>query len=87
MTGVKEKEERWIKHYSSGHKILLVGEGDFSFSACLARAFRSAVNMVSSSLHSQGELYYTYKHYIICSLHSHFPTRLYIFTNKARLVS
>lgn len=55
MTGVKEKEERWIRHYSSGHKILLVGEGDFSFSACLARAFRSAVNMVATSLHSQGD--------------------------------
>ncbi|KAG5546756.1 hypothetical protein RHGRI_018811 [Rhododendron griersonianum] len=26
-------EERWIKHYSSFQKILLVGEGDFSFSA------------------------------------------------------
>ncbi|XP_028088191.1 uncharacterized protein LOC114288803 isoform X2 [Camellia sinensis] len=44
---------RWIQHYNNGQKILLVGEGDFSFSACLARAFRSAVNMVATSLHSQ----------------------------------
>ncbi|CAL5403304.1 unnamed protein product [Camellia sinensis] len=44
---------RWIQHYKNGQKILLVGEGDFSFSACLATAFRSAVNMVATSLHSQ----------------------------------
>lgn len=44
---------RWIQHYNNGQKILLVGEGDFSFSACLATAFRSAVNMVATSLHSQ----------------------------------
>ncbi|XP_077236639.1 uncharacterized protein At4g26485-like isoform X2 [Tasmannia lanceolata] len=47
-----EKEEKWIKHYSSSHQILLVGEGDFSFSACLALAFGSAINMVSTSLDS-----------------------------------
>jgi 25S rRNA (uracil2634-N3)-methyltransferase len=35
-------EERRIAHYSSSHKILLVGEGDFSFALCLARAFSSA---------------------------------------------
>ncbi|KAF9589644.1 hypothetical protein IFM89_026669, partial [Coptis chinensis] len=43
----------WIKHYCSSHKILLVGEGDFSFSACLARAFGYAsnhCNMVATSL-------------------------------------
>ncbi|XP_077236634.1 heavy metal-associated isoprenylated plant protein 41-like [Tasmannia lanceolata] len=47
-----EKEEKWIKYYSSSHRILLVGEGDFSFSACLALAFGSANNMVSTSLDS-----------------------------------
>ncbi|KAM1864166.1 hypothetical protein ACFX14_004414 [Malus domestica] len=31
-----------IKHYSSFHKILLVGEGDFSFALCLAKSFGSA---------------------------------------------
>lgn len=45
-----KKKERWIQHYSSFQKILLVGEGDFSFSACLARQFGSAVNMVATSL-------------------------------------
>ncbi|KAK9152331.1 hypothetical protein Syun_010640 [Stephania yunnanensis] len=47
------KKEIWIKHYCSSHKILLVGEGDFSFSACLGRAFGRANNMVATSLNSQ----------------------------------
>ncbi|KAF9615345.1 hypothetical protein IFM89_022996 [Coptis chinensis] len=47
----QQQQERWIKHYSNLHKILLVGEGDFSFAACLARAFGSATNMVATSLH------------------------------------
>ncbi|THF95299.1 hypothetical protein TEA_016841 [Camellia sinensis var. sinensis] len=51
----RKERVRWIQHYNNGQKILLVGEGDFSFSACLARAFGSAVNMVATSLHSQGE--------------------------------
>ncbi|KAL7130735.1 hypothetical protein ABFS83_13G153700 [Erythranthe nasuta] len=46
-----------IKHYySSTHRILLVGEGDFSFSACLAVAFGSASNMIATSLDSQAFL-------------------------------
>ncbi|KAL6513961.1 hypothetical protein OROHE_019417 [Orobanche hederae] len=44
---------RWIKHYNSRHRILLVGEGDFSFSACLARAFGSASSMIATSLDSK----------------------------------
>ncbi|XP_077237676.1 uncharacterized protein At4g26485-like [Tasmannia lanceolata] len=48
--------EKWIKHYSSSHRILLVGEGDFSFSACLAKAFGSAKNMVATSNDSQDML-------------------------------
>ncbi|XP_043705558.1 uncharacterized protein At4g26485-like [Telopea speciosissima] len=44
------EREKWIKHYSSSHKMLLIGEGDFSFSACLTRRFGSAKNMVSTSL-------------------------------------
>ncbi|KAK4275265.1 hypothetical protein QN277_018379 [Acacia crassicarpa] len=49
-------EEKRKKHYSSKHKILLVGEGDFSFSLCLAKAFGSASNMVATSLDSKGTL-------------------------------
>lgn len=47
------QEDRWIKHYSRYHQILLVGEGDFSFSACLASAFGSASNMIATSLDNQ----------------------------------
>lgn len=43
-----------IKHYTSSQKILLVGEGDFSFSACLARAFGSANNLFATSLDNLG---------------------------------
>jgi len=50
----QEERSSRIKHYSTSHKILLVGEGDFSFSACLAQAFGSASNMVATSLNSIG---------------------------------
>ncbi|XVE50913.1 hypothetical protein DITRI_Ditri01bG0201600 [Diplodiscus trichospermus] len=53
--------ERWIRHYCSSHKMLLVGEGDFSFSASLAVAFGSAANMVATSLDSSGFLFRNYK--------------------------
>ncbi|XP_065864796.1 heavy metal-associated isoprenylated plant protein 41-like [Euphorbia lathyris] len=43
-------EEKWVKHYSSNHQILLVGEGDFSFSSTLAFYFGSASNIVATSL-------------------------------------
>ncbi|XP_031406922.1 varicose-related protein-like [Punica granatum] len=46
--------EMKIMHYSSNHSILLVGEGDFSFAACLARAFGSAPHIVATSLDSRG---------------------------------
>ena len=46
--------ERSIKHSSNFHQILLVGEGDFSFSSALANAFGSAENMVVTSLDSRG---------------------------------
>uniref|UniRef100_A0A7C9FB12 25S rRNA (uridine-N(3))-methyltransferase BMT5-like domain-containing protein n=1 Tax=Opuntia streptacantha TaxID=393608 RepID=A0A7C9FB12_OPUST len=41
-----------IGPYTSIQRILLVGEGDFSFSASLAIAFGSASNMVATSLNS-----------------------------------
>jgi 25S rRNA (uracil2634-N3)-methyltransferase len=47
-------EKKSIMHYSSSHKILLVGEGDFSFTLCLAKAFGSAVNIVATSLDDRG---------------------------------
>lgn len=47
-------QEKKIVHYSSSQKILLVGEGDFSFATCLAKAFGSASNMVATSLNSRG---------------------------------
>ncbi|KAL0680330.1 hypothetical protein Bca4012_008312 [Brassica carinata] len=48
-------EEVWITHYSSKHQILLVGEGDFSFSCSLATRFRSASNICASSLDSYAD--------------------------------
>ncbi|KAF3451911.1 hypothetical protein FNV43_RR08007 [Rhamnella rubrinervis] len=52
----EEEEEKWRKHYSSRHRILLVGEGDFSFSLSLARRFGSARNMVATSLDTQEDI-------------------------------
>ena len=51
--GVEEQEKR-LMHYSSFHQILLVGEGDFSFSLCLGHSFASASNIVVSSLDPYG---------------------------------
>lgn len=51
---VQVKQDKWIKHYCSSHKILIVGEGDFSFSLCLANSFDSASNIVATSLSSIG---------------------------------
>ncbi|GMH25463.1 hypothetical protein Nepgr_027306 [Nepenthes gracilis] len=47
--------------YTSSQKMLLVGEGDFSFSACLAVSFGTAANMVSTSLDSTEFLFKNYK--------------------------
>ncbi|KAM5586823.1 uncharacterized protein ABKV19_005646 [Rosa sericea] len=53
-------QEKRVVHYSSSQKILLVGEGDFSFAACLATAFGSAANIVATSLNSREELSVNY---------------------------
>ncbi|CAM8941169.1 unnamed protein product [Rhodiola kirilowii] len=56
------ESSRSIMHYSSSNKILLVGEGDFSFSTCLAQAFGSAKNMTATSLDTAGEAMGKYRH-------------------------
>ncbi|CAB4276991.1 unnamed protein product [Prunus armeniaca] len=56
--------ERQIKHYSSYQKILVVGEGDFSFAVCLARAFGLAVNMFATSLDSRESLMLNYSKFM-----------------------
>ncbi|GLJ08328.1 hypothetical protein SUGI_0086580 [Cryptomeria japonica] len=48
-------------HYSSLHRILLVGEGDFSFSSSLATAFGSAENIVATSLDTKEMVLTFYK--------------------------
>ncbi|KAF3638557.1 putative fructose-bisphosphate aldolase, cytoplasmic isozyme 1-like [Capsicum annuum] len=57
----EEDEEKIIQYYSSFHLILLVGDGDFSFSLCLANSFGSASNIVASSLQSHEEVIKMYK--------------------------
>ncbi|KAL1189480.1 Heavy metal-associated isoprenylated plant protein 41 [Cardamine amara subsp. amara] len=57
----EDEEETWVNHYSSNHRILLVGEGDFSFSHSLAILFGSASNICASSLDSYDEVVRKYK--------------------------
>ncbi|KAL6562478.1 hypothetical protein OROGR_003485 [Orobanche gracilis] len=61
MTELWRRQERWLKHYSSGHSILLVGEGDFSFSYCLATTFGSATNIVATSFDTYDRLMEKYR--------------------------
>ncbi|KAF4381716.1 hypothetical protein F8388_021344 [Cannabis sativa] len=51
-----------IGEYMNCEKILLVGEGDFSFSACLAKAFCSAKNMVATSLDTLVNVHHMSQH-------------------------
>ncbi|CAN8287950.1 unnamed protein product [Cochlearia groenlandica] len=52
----EEEEVVWVGQYSSKHEILLVGEGDFSFSLSLAARFGSASNISASSLDSYDDV-------------------------------
>nr|GMC47371.1 heavy metal-associated isoprenylated plant protein 41-like [Ipomoea batatas] len=60
-TSDEKKEEEKEKKYSKPVIILLVGDGDFSFSLCLANSFASASNILASSLDSYDEVTKKYK--------------------------
>jgi hypothetical protein len=57
-----------ISQYSNNQLILLVGEGDFSFSLALATAFGAAHNIVATSLDSRGEanFFYSFISFLLC---------------------
>ncbi|XP_047324113.1 uncharacterized protein At4g26485-like [Impatiens glandulifera] len=61
----RKKEIVWCKHYNNEQRILLVGEGDFSFSACLAVVFgSSSSNITATSLNSIEFLHRNYRNAI-----------------------
>ncbi|CAM0951892.1 unnamed protein product [Alopecurus aequalis] len=61
VDGDEEEDDKWVGQYSSTHSILLVGEGDFSFSLALATGFGSGGNLVATSLDSYDTLKKRYK--------------------------
>jgi 25S rRNA (uracil2634-N3)-methyltransferase len=52
----EDEDAKWVGEYSSTQSILLVGEGDFSFSLALATGFGSGENIVATSLDRYGKL-------------------------------
>lgn len=63
IIGGNMEGEKWIKHYSSKQKILLIGEGDFSFALSLATAFGNATNIVATSIDSPGLICFLFLFY------------------------
>lgn len=51
---------KWASHYSNKQQMLLVGEGDFSFSSCLATAFGNTNCMIATSLDSASKFNLSY---------------------------
>ncbi|KAF8024460.1 hypothetical protein BT93_F1590 [Corymbia citriodora subsp. variegata] len=58
---IQGSRNKWLERYSPHHLILLVGEGDFSFSSSLAPAFGSASNITATSLDHYDALTKKYK--------------------------
>ncbi|KMS98472.1 hypothetical protein BVRB_4g091670 [Beta vulgaris subsp. vulgaris] len=72
LSSVPKEIVRRIGSYTSAQRILLVGEGDFSFSSCLAVAFGTSHNITATSLNSEDFLINNYAKFL---------------TNKAQLVT
>ncbi|XP_057249887.1 uncharacterized protein LOC104885304 [Beta vulgaris subsp. vulgaris] len=70
LPSVPKEILRKIGPYTSAQRILLVGEGDFSFSSCLAVAFGTSHNITATSLNSEDFLISNYAKFL---------------TNKAKL--
>ncbi|XP_048497839.1 uncharacterized protein At4g26485-like [Beta vulgaris subsp. vulgaris] len=64
LPSVPKEIVRKIGPYTSAQRILLVGEGDFSFSSCLAVAFGTSHNIIATSLNSEDFLINNYAEFL-----------------------